>query len=94
MLDHLYFETLAYFNQEMIMARRCALTGKKRLIGNRVSHANNKTKRKLQVNLQNKRIYDPETGETVRLKICANAIKTLDKIGSLSKFFKKFGKLA
>tara|TARA_B100002052_G_C15398106_1_gene382779 strand:- start:198 stop:431 length:234 start_codon:yes stop_codon:yes gene_type:complete len=75
------------------MARACDLTRKRRLVGNKVSHANNKTKMKQQVNLHNKRVYDPETGETIKLKLSASAIRTLDKVGSLSKFLRKFSHL-
>jgi large subunit ribosomal protein L28 len=72
------------------MARRCDLTGKRRLVGNKVSHANNKTKMRQQVNLQTKRVFDPDTGRTITLRISTRAIKTLDKVGSLSKFLKKY----
>ncbi|MBG08681.1 MAG: 50S ribosomal protein L28 [Halobacteriovoraceae bacterium] len=75
------------------MARACDLTRKRRLVGNKVSHANNKTKMKQQVNLHNKRVYDPETGETIKLKLSTSAIRTLDKVGSLSKFLRKFSHL-
>lgn len=72
------------------MARTCDLTGKRRLVGNKVSHSNIKTKMKQQVNLQTKRVFDPETGQTVKLRLSAKAIKTLDKVGSLSKFLRKY----
>ncbi len=72
------------------MARVCDLTGKRRLVGNKVSHSNIKTKMTQQPNLQTKRIYDPETGTTVRLKLSTRAIRTLDKVGSLSKFIRKY----
>ncbi len=72
------------------MARVCDLTGKRRLVGNKVSHANNKTKMRQQVNLQTKKVFDPETGETYRLRLSTQAIKTLDKVGSLSKFLRKY----
>jgi large subunit ribosomal protein L28 len=72
------------------MARACDLTQKRRLVGNKVSHANNKTKMRQQVNLQSKKVFDPETGETVKLRLSVSAIRTLDKIGSLSKFLRKF----
>tara|TARA_Y100000996_G_C22303581_1_gene553187 strand:- start:400 stop:633 length:234 start_codon:yes stop_codon:yes gene_type:complete len=75
------------------MARACDLTRKRRLVGNKVSHANNKTKMRQQVNLHNKRVYDPETGETIKLKLSTSAIRTLDKVGSLSKFLRKFSHL-
>ncbi len=71
------------------MSRRCDLTGKQRLIVNNVSHAHNKTKSKSFPNLQSKKVYDPETGLTLKLKLSTRAIKSLDKIGSLSKFVRK-----
>ena len=72
------------------MARACDLTQKRGLVGNKVSHANNKTKMKQHVNLHSKKVFDPETGETVKLRLSTSAIRTLDKIGSLSKFLRKF----
>lgn len=72
------------------MARTCDLTGKRRLVGNNVSHAKNRTRTKQQVNLQTKRVYDPETGRTIRLRLSTSAIRTLDKVGSLSKFLRKY----
>ena len=73
------------------MARTCDLTGKRRLVGHKVSHSNIKTKMRQQVNLHSKRVFDPETGTTVRLRLSAKAIRTLDKVGSLSKFLRKYG---
>lgn len=71
------------------MARTCDLTGKRRLVANKVSHANNKTKTKKQVNLHSKKVYDPETNSIIRLRLSASAIRTLDKVGSISKYVKK-----
>ncbi len=71
------------------MARTCDLTGKRRLIANKVSHANNKTKTKKQVNLHTKKVFDPETNSVVRLRLSASAIRTLDKVGSISKYVRK-----
>ena len=76
--------------------RRLSTVGegrKRRLVGNKVSHANNKTKMKQQVNLHTKRVYDPESGETIKLRLSAKAIRTLDKVGSLSKFVRKYSHL-
>ena len=72
------------------MSRTCDLTGKRRQVNNKVSHSNVKTKTLKQVNLKTKKIFDPETGKTVRLRVSARAIKTLDKVGSLSKFLRKY----
>ena len=63
------------------MSRICEITGKKVMVGNNVSHAKNKTKRKFYPNLQTKKFFVPETGETVILKVSANAIRTIDKKG-------------
>jgi large subunit ribosomal protein L28 len=71
------------------MSRVCDLTGKRRLVGNKVSHAKNRTKMRQQVNLQSKKIFDPETGQTIRLRLSTRAIRTLDKIGSITKYLKK-----
>ena len=65
------------------MARRCAITGKKPMSGHNVSHANNRTKRKFLPNLITKRIFVPETGQTVRLKISTSALRTIQKQGLL-----------
>ncbi|MFW5887871.1 MAG: 50S ribosomal protein L28 [Bacteriovoracia bacterium] len=72
------------------MARACDLTGKKRNVGHKVSHSNIKTKKIQRPNLHTKRIYDPETGKTIKLRLSTKAIRTLDKLGSLSKFLRKY----
>ncbi len=72
------------------MSRSCDLTGKRRLVGNKVSHANNKSKMTQKPNLQTKRVFDPETGKTIKLRLSTSAIRTLDKVGSLSKFLRKY----
>lgn len=63
------------------MARVCEITGKRPQVGNNVSHANNKTKRKFYPNLHKKRFYIPEEDKWVTLKVSANAIKTINKKG-------------
>ncbi|ATA73258.1 MULTISPECIES: 50S ribosomal protein L28 [Capnocytophaga] len=63
------------------MARVCELTGKKALVGNNVSHAMNKTKRKFNVNLRTKRFYIPEEDRWITLKVSTSAIKTINKKG-------------
>ncbi len=72
------------------MSRKCKLTGKGPLVGNNVSHANNKTKRVQLPNLQLKRIFVPELGRTVRIKMSVNAMKSVTKNG-LMPFLKKRG---
>ena len=63
------------------MSRICQITGKKVMVGNNVSHAKNRTKRKFYPNLQTKKFFITETGETVILKVSANALRTIDKKG-------------
>ena len=63
------------------MSRVCELTGKKAMVGNNVSHAKNKTKRRFNVNLINKRFYIPEEDKWVTLKVSTSALKTINKIG-------------
>jgi len=63
------------------MSRICQITGKKVMTGNNVSHAKNRTKRNFYPNLQTKKFFVPETGETVILKVSAKAIRTIDKKG-------------
>ena len=70
--------------KQKVMSRICQITGKKVMVGNNVSHANNKTKRKFYPNLQTKKFFVPETGETVILKVSAKAIRTINKKGIAS----------
>ncbi|MDX2062259.1 MAG: 50S ribosomal protein L28 [Bacteroidia bacterium] len=63
------------------MARECQVTGKRAVVGNRVSHANNKTKRLFKVNLQTKRFFFPEENRWITLTLSAKAIKTIAKRG-------------
>ncbi len=63
------------------MSKICQLTGKKVIVGNKVSFSNRKTRRKFCPNLQVKKFFIPETGEWVRLKVSTSAIKTINKKG-------------
>jgi large subunit ribosomal protein L28 len=63
------------------MSRVCEVTGKKALVGNRVSHSNRKTKRRLEVNLRNKRFWFEEEGRWIRLRLSARAMRLIDKRG-------------
>lgn len=66
------------------MAHRCKLSGKGPLVANNVSHANNKTKRRQMPNLQSKRIFVPELGRHVRIRLTTRALKTVTKKGLLA----------
>ncbi len=63
------------------MARVCDLTGKRVQVGNNVSHANNKTKRKFYPNLQKKRFFISEEDAWITLKVSTSAIRTINKNG-------------
>ncbi len=63
------------------MSRVCELTGKKAMVGNNVSHAMNKTKRRFDANLIKKRFFIPEENSWVTLKVSTSALKTINKIG-------------
>ncbi|PCH49607.1 MAG: 50S ribosomal protein L28 [Lutibacter sp.] len=63
------------------MSRVCELTGKKAMVGNNVSHALNRTKRKFDVNLIKKRFYIPEEDKWLTLKVAASALKNINKLG-------------
>lgn len=64
------------------MAKVCPVTDKKPMSGNRVSHANNKTKRRFEPNLHEKRIWVPGEGKFVRLRLTSSAMRTIDKLGA------------
>ena len=70
------------------MSKICKITGKRPLVANNVSKANNKTKRRQLPNLQNKRIFVPELGKSVRIKVSTSALKSIDREG-LMVFLKK-----
>lgn len=63
------------------MARVCAVTGKRPVSGNNVSHANNKTKRRFLPNLQSRRFWIEAENRFVRLRVSCAAIRTIDKLG-------------
>ena len=63
------------------MSRTCRISGKKRLVGNSVSHSHRKTKRVQQPNLIKKRVFIPEENRTVTLKLSARALRTINKKG-------------
>lgn len=63
------------------MSRTCQVTGKKALVGNKVSHSNRKAKRRYEINLQTKRFWFEEENRWIRLRLSARAMKTIDKRG-------------
>lgn len=63
------------------MARECEVTGKKPMVGNHVSHANNKTKRRFLPNLQRRRLWVDSENRWVSLRISTAALRLIDKKG-------------
>lgn len=63
------------------MARVCQVTGKRPMVGNNVSHANNRTKRRFLPNLQYRRFWVESENRWVRLRLTNAALRTIDKKG-------------
>ncbi len=63
------------------MARVCEVTGKKPMRGNRVSHANNKTKRRFLPNLQQRRFWVESEKRWVSMRVTQAGLRTIDKKG-------------
>lgn len=71
------------------MSFRCDLTGKKAQVGHKVSHSNIKTKRRFFPNLRSVTLTSDALGRTVRARVSANALRTLDHRGGLDAFLLK-----
>ena len=63
------------------MARVCQVTGKAPMVGNNVSHANNRTKRRFLPNLQRRRFWVETENRWISLRLTTNALRTIDKNG-------------
>ena len=63
------------------MSKVCQVTGKRPVVGNNVSHANNKTKRRFLPNLQSRRLWVESENRYVRLRLSTAAMRTIDKVG-------------
>jgi large subunit ribosomal protein L28 len=71
------------------MSRRCELTGKSAQVGHKVSHSNIKTKRRFLPNLLNVTMISDALGRSVRLRVSANALKSVDHRGGLDAYLAK-----
>jgi large subunit ribosomal protein L28 len=71
------------------MARRCELTGKDGLVGHKVSHSNRKTKKVFRPNLVNVTLQSETLKKDVKLRISANALRTVEHRGGLDAFLAK-----
>ena len=63
------------------MSRVCQVTGKRPISGNKVSHANNITKRRFLPNIHKHRFWVEEENRFVTLKLSTKAMRTIDKLG-------------
>ncbi len=68
------------------MSRRCELTGKGPMVGNNVSHANNKTKRRFLPNLQDVTLISDTLGRSFKFRVSSAALRTVDHRGGLDAF--------
>ncbi len=68
------------------MARRCDFTGRGVQSGNNVSHAHNKTRRRFLPNMQHVSLLSDALGETVQVRLRAQAIRTIEKRGGLDAY--------
>ena len=71
------------------MPRVCELTGKGRLVGNNVSHANNKTKRTFLPNLQNVTLMSESLEKSIKLKVSTHGLRSVEHVGGLDNWLAK-----
>lgn len=67
--------------ENTIMSRVCDVTGKKPMFGNNVSHANNKSRRRFNVNLQKKKFWLPDEKKYITLRLSTRGMRLIDKKG-------------
>lgn len=71
------------------MSRVCELTGKGPMVGNNVSHANNRTRRRFLPNLNDVTLQSEALGRGIKLRISSHALRSVDHRGGLDKFLMK-----
>ena len=74
------------------MARRCSLTGKGSLVGNKVSHSNRKSKTVFRSNLVQVTLASEQLNQSFRLRVSANALRSVEHRGGLDAFLLKADK--
>jgi len=72
------------------MARRCSLTGKGPMAGNRVSHSHRKTRMRQLPNIHKRRLYVPELDRFIHVKLSTRALRTIGKKG-LMRYLRDLG---
>lgn len=68
------------------MSRTCMVTGKKRTVGNNRSHAENKTKRTFEVNIQDTTVYSEVLKRKIAIRVTPSGLRTLDHKGGFDAF--------
>ena len=81
--------TATIFPSEILMSRICELTGKGRLTGNNVSHANNKTKRVFLPNLQNVTLMSESLDRSFRFRVSTHGLRSVEHVGGLDNWLLK-----
>jgi large subunit ribosomal protein L28 len=76
-------------NKDFAMSRRCELTLKGPQVGHKVSHSNHKTKRRFLPNLVNVTFLSDALGRGVRMRVCTNAVKSVDHRGGFDAYLIK-----
>lgn len=74
------------------MSRKCMITGKIRMVGNNRSHAENKTKRTFEVNVQDTTIHSQLLNRSIPLRVTAAGLRTLEKKGGIDAFIQETAK--
>ncbi len=69
------------FKKRRVMSRVCDVTGKRPMFGNNVSHANNKSRRRFNINLQKKKFWLPDEKRYVTLRLSTRGMRVIDKKG-------------
>lgn len=79
--QYLAIDQVKLNNQVTVMSRVCQVTGKKPMVGNNVSHANNKTRRRFLPNIHSHRFWVESENRWVRLNVSTKGMRTIDKLG-------------
>ncbi len=74
------------------MSRTCMVTGKKRTVGNNRSHAENKTKRTFEVNIQDTTVYSEVLKRKIAIRVTPSGLRTLDHKGGIDAFIQSTAK--
>ena len=82
------YTVIQSFKRYRVMSRKCELTGKSPLKGHKVSHANNKTKRKFLPNLKKVTFVSNILKKNIKLNVTNSALRSIDKKGSIDSFLK------